>query len=156
MTSPRDPHKPQINIPVPDLGEIRARKQAEAQRAANTIMIEELPNSCLYEIFMQESIAASNRSIGLMSSIASGELANAARAKGSDIGTEIQNAMLGIEINVNLATARATLALAAATAAHNDVERPTWYDDNGQLSAFALDYFERRKQASPTALHTVE
>ncbi len=106
MTSPRDPHKPQINIPVPDLGEIRARKQAEAQRAANTIMIEELPNSCLYEIFMQESIAASNRSIGLMSSIASGELANAARAKGSDIGTEIQNAMLGIEINVNLETDR--------------------------------------------------
>lgn len=156
MTNPRDPHKPQINIPVPDLGEVRARKQAEAQRAANTIMIEELPNSCLYEIFMQESISASNRSVNLMTSIASGELANAARASGRDVGTEIQNAMLGIEINVNLATARATLALAAATAMITESERPTWYDDDGQLSAFALDYFERRKQASPIALRTVE
>jgi len=140
---------------IPDLGAIRARKQAEAQQAANTVEIDTVPNSCLYELFRTDSVQALARAAQLVNAITSGQVAQAALSKGVDPGIEVQNAMIAIEFNNALGQQRATLALAAATMAMHDNDRPKWFD-NGQLSDFAQDYFAKRQQASPTGLPTVE
>ena len=138
-----------------DLGErAAARKRLEEMQAAAAanpwnqidIVIQEIPNSCLYEIYSGESLAAQQKAQRLGQAVALGNAPLIAAILGINFDGPMprdwaQGAMnlayAHITMNVGIAQQKAQLALAAATMAQLDFDRgrdtPDWHGPDGTL-----------------------
>lgn len=129
-------------VPVPDLGAIAAIAKAQAQVhpwAGIPIDVNKIPVSCLFDIFMSESIDLANQASNIHNVLANGKLPTdaAGRPVPERIATNIATQM------IERSGIKATLALACATMAQTETSVPRWRGPDGQReSGYAATYYE--------------
>lgn len=128
-------------LPVPDLAAIAA-KPAIAQHpwAGIPININLIPESCLFDLFLGESVDAANNAIAIANTLAAGQALSA--PNGRPIPTAVANMILSMQLAI--AQQKATLAHAAATMSLGDPggERTRWRGPDGTLeTGWAARYY---------------
>jgi hypothetical protein len=158
-----------LNAAVPDLAQVaqqKAQRDAiEAARAADpwngiTIVAGEVPNSCLYEIYTAESLDSASRAANLLHAATANNAEHIAMLLGVEVPPQMKNsfaqnagslANLHIGVLMGMAQQKATLALAAATAAALDNIHPRWLDEDGTRNGGYAAVYLAKKQAQKQA-----
>lgn len=145
--TPFDRKDLRAEFPVPDLAAIAAQRAAEAANPWHGIQINvnRIPPSALFDIFLTESIEASNQAVAIANMMANGTLPKTPDGRpiqASAAAMLVQTTLAIANQKATLANACAAMALAltsAATAAETyktldisaDPTLPRWYGPDG-------------------------